>query len=326
VAKKKITIAAPAYNEAGVLPSFLEEIEKVLFQRTERGEALADRYVFSILIVNDGSTDDTLSVLMRYEGGLVLRVVDMSRNYGHIAACTACLDYMDGDALILMDSDLQDDPAAIVDFIAQWEQGYDVVYAMRTNREETRIYKMLFTAFYHILNFFVDVKIPLNAGNFSLMDKRIVEHIKSIPLRNRYLPGVRAYIGFRQTGVPVPRRGRHDRKSRVGIKGLFRLAFTGIFSFSYVPIRLFNILGGLSLTISFCLMLYALWGKLIGHTAVTAWASQIITVSFFGGINILGLGIIGEYIARIYDQIRGYPVYIVNDITVLCNHGEKMAR
>jgi dolichol-phosphate mannosyltransferase len=321
--KKNITIAAPAYNEEKAISVFLKEIEDVLFySQNDQYARLIDRYSFSVLIVNDGSTDGTLSTLMNYKGRLDLKIADMSRNYGHIAACSACLDLMEGDAMILMDSDMQDDPAILPEFILKWEEGYDVVYAVRTARKEAGVYKYLFNSFYRILNALTNIRIPLNAGNFSLMDRKIVDQMRKIPLRSRYLPGIRAYVGFQQTGVPVPRRGRHDKKSRVGLKGLFRLAFTGIFSFSYVPIRLFNILGALSLAVSCCLALYALWGKLIGQTAAVAWASQIITISFFGGVNILGLGIIGEYVARIYDQIKGYPSYIINDIIVPDNKGE----
>jgi dolichol-phosphate mannosyltransferase len=213
-----------------------------------------------------------------------------------------------------MDSDLQDDPNAIAQFIAMWEAGYGLVYAVRTSRKEAGLLKIAFSAYYRLLNLITNIKMPTDAGNFSLMDKKILEHIKKIPLRNRYLPGLRAYMGFKQTGVSVPRRERHDKKSRVGLKGLFNLAFNGIFSFSYLPIRLFNVLGVFSLLIAMSLSFFALWSKLVSDGIVVAWASQIISIAFFGGINILGLGIIGEYVARIHDQIKGYPPYIVRDI------------
>jgi dolichol-phosphate mannosyltransferase len=267
-----------------------------------------------VLIVNDGSTDETLGVLRGYKGALDLEIVDLARNFGHVAACMACIDLVDCDALVLMDSDLQDDPKAIAQFIAAWEAGYDVVYAVRTSRKEAGLYKMAFTAFYRLLNLITDIRMPPDAGNFSLMDRKVLGHIKIIPLRNRYLPGLRAYVGFKQIGVPVPRRERHDKKSRVGLKGLFRLAFNGIFSFSYLPIRLFNILGFFSLLVSISLSFYALWHKLVASGTPLAWASQIISISFFGGINILGFGIIGEYVARIYDQTKGYPPYVVRKV------------
>jgi dolichol-phosphate mannosyltransferase len=311
--KKAITIAAPAFNESKTLPIFLRELEDIFSSRVKVGDACFDftQYRIRVMIINDGSTDDTLAVLCGYQGRLDLEIVDLARNFGHVAACMACIDMADCDALILMDADLQDDPNAVAQFLAAWEAGWDVVYAVRTTRQEAGVFKLGFAAFYRLLNLITNIKMPLDAGNFALMDRKVLEHIKRIPLRNSYLPGLRAYIGFKQTGIPVPRRERHDKKSRVGLKGLFRLAFNGIFSFSYLPIRLFNVLGAFSLFISFLLSFYALWCKIVAGVAVVSWASQIISISFFGGVNILGLGIIGEYVARIHDQIKGYPPYVV---------------
>jgi dolichol-phosphate mannosyltransferase len=313
---KTIAIAAPAYNEAKILPIFLRELEDILNSQVKVGDVFVDftQYSVKVLIINDGSTDETLTVLCDYQGNLNLEIIDLARNFGHIAACMACVDLVDCDALILMDSDLQDNPNAIAQFIAAWEAGWDVVYAIRTSRKEAKIAKLGFVIYYRLLNLITNIQIPLDAGNFSLMDRKILEHIKKIPLRNRYLPGLRAYVGFRQTGVPVPRRERHDKKSRIGLRGLFRLAFTGIFSFSYLPIRLFNILGFFSILISIVLSIYALWSKIVVGIPIISWASQIISISFFGGLNILGLGIIGEYVARIHDQVKGYPSYIVRSI------------
>ncbi|MDR0467065.1 MAG: glycosyltransferase family 2 protein [Deltaproteobacteria bacterium] len=314
--KKTIAVAAPAYNEAKALPAFLDELEDILCSRVQTGDIVIDftKYIIKVVIVNDGSTDDTLAVLCNYHGGLDLEIIDLARNFGHVSACMACIDLVDCDALILMDSDLQDDPKAIVQFIAAWEAGWDVVYAVRAARKETGLAKMGFVAYYRLLNMITNIKMPLDAGNFSLMDGKVLKHIKRIPQRNSYLPGIRAYMGFNQTGVSVPRRERHDKHSRVGLKGLFSLAFNGIFSFSYLPIRLFNILGILSLLAAILLSLYALWSKFIVEDSVVAWASQIISISFFGGINILGLGIIGEYVARIHDQLKGFPPYVVRNI------------
>jgi len=314
--KKCLVIAAPAFNEDRILPIFLQELENILSSRAKVGDIFVDftQYSIKVMIVNDGSTDNTLTVLCDYKGSIDLEIVDLARNFGHVAACMACVDLVDCDALVLMDSDLQDDPYAIAQFIAAWEAGCDVVYAVRTSRKEAGLVKIGFAAYYRLMNLIANIKIPLDAGNFSLMDRKVLEYIKKIPLRNRYLPGLRAYVGFNQVGLPVPRRERHDRKSRVGLKGLFRLACNGIFSFSYLPIRLFNILGFCSLLLSILIAFFALWSKLIMGSAVASWTSQIISVSFFGGVNIIGLGVIGEYVARIHDQIKGYPSYIVRNI------------
>jgi dolichol-phosphate mannosyltransferase len=303
--RKKIVITAPVFNEEKIINDFILEISGVV-------TPLSDRYQFELLLVNDGSTDRTLEILKKQLVPFDIRVINLARNFGHPAACSACLKFADGDAVVLMDSDLQDDPAAIQKFIAKWEQGDDVVYAVRENRKENFVRRFMFYGFYRLFKLIADVNVPLDSGNYSLLDKKIVEHINSIPQKNGYLPGMRAYLGYRQTGISVARRNRYDNCSRVGLRGLFRLAFNAFFSFSYVPIRLFNIIGSAALFLAFVITVYALINKFVLQTTIQAWTSQIITTSFFGGINLLGIGIIGEYVARLGDQIKGYPEFTLD--------------
>ena len=306
---KKITIAAPVYNELINIDKFVSELFDTI-------KPLSSIYDFRVLLINDGSDDGTEKILEKLvkKHGPFIKVVNLTRNYGHSAACAACVRYAEGDALILMDSDLQDDPAAIPLFLEKWEQGYQVVYATRTTRQENIFARFLFKSFYRFFNLVSAVKIPLDAGNFSLIDEQVYTIIRDSYEKNAYFPGVRTLVGFRQIGIPVARRPRQDGRSRVGYSGLFNLARNAIFSFSFLPIRIFNFLGGLALLLCFLIIIYALYYRLFTDIAVPAWASSIITISFFGGINLLGIGIVGEYVARIYDQVRRFPGYYVREI------------
>lgn len=307
--KKTVCIAAPAYNEEMNIERFYRELLETI-------APLQDRYDFQVLIVNDGSSDDTEDILERLsrENNERLTVINFSRNFGHTAACMACFQYCNSDAIILMDSDLQDDPAAIGMFLDKWEQGFDAVYAVRTKRKEGPVARFFFKAFYRLFNGVSEVKIPLDAGNFSLMDKKVYSRLQGGNEHRAYIPGLRAMQGGRQTGVDVPRRERGGADSRVGYLGLFRLAKNAIFSFSFLPLKLFNFFGALALLAAFGLTVYALWYRLFTDHAIPAWSSQIIAISFFGGLNMLGIGIIGEYVARIYDLLRERSLFEVRDI------------
>lgn len=312
-----ISVIAPLYNEIEGIKLFVEELEAE-FEKI----GYADRH--EVVLVNDGSTDGSDRELDRivanYPGKI--KAVHLSRNFGHAAAVYAGLEQADGEVIILMDSDMQDDPASFALFLQKWREGYDVVYSKRTARQESAPTRFLFWLFYRILTLMSETHIPQDAGNFSLMDRRVVNKLLSLPEKNIYLPGLRAWVGFKQTGVSVPRRSRYDDLARTGLKGKWNLAVTAIFSFSYLPLLLFRLFGILAVSISLALAIYALYQKLISGTAVKAWASNIITTTFFGGLNLLGIGIIGEYISRIYNEVKGRPKYIIDRI----NTGEKDLR
>ena len=310
---KSILIAAPVYNESSVIIEFLNELNTVL-------ATLLDSYKFEFLLVNDGSIDNTIDMLKTYNNTIPLRVVSLARNFGHQAACQACLDEMancEHDAMIIMDSDMQDDPGYIVEFIDNWEKGHLVCYAIRKSRQESVLYRFMFKSFYRILNFCARIKIPVDSGIYSLMDKKVVNYMLKSNLKNWYLPGVRAYVGFSQIGISVPRRIRHDNISKVGIMGLFRLAFSAIYSFSYVPIRIFNFLGLLSILVSALLLAYILFSFFITGITIPAWSSIMTTIIFFGGINMFGLGMMGEYLAIIHSRQQNLPNYIISDELII---------
>ena len=304
-----LSVVAPMFNEAANAAPFVEEVLAAV-------DALGLPCAHELVLVDDGSWDGTSETLdaiaQKYPGAL--RVVHLTRNVGHAAAVSAGLDHARGAAVILMDADRQDDPAAFGPFLQKWQEGCEVVYAQRVLREESPPKRALFWLFYRAFAWMANVRIPLDAGNFALLDRRVVKQLQALPERNRYLPGLRAWVGFKQAGVPVPRRARYDQQARVGFRGLWTLAMNAVFSFSYVPLFVFRIAGLLSLGLSLAVILFALYHKFFTGRAVLAWASQLVTTSFLGGINLLGIGLLGEYIARIYDEVKARPIYIVDRV------------
>jgi dolichol-phosphate mannosyltransferase len=199
-------------------------------------------------------------------------------------------------------------------FLDQWENGFDVVYAQRFNRKENAAKRFLFFSFYRVLNSIADSAIPSDAGNFGLMDRKVVDALLQLPERDRFFPGLRSWAGFQQTGIPVERAARHDDHPRVSLRGLFRLAKTAIFSFSGFPLKFFYVIAGISAAVCTGSIGFVLWHKMMTGLAVPGWTSMIITASFFGALNALGISILGEYVIRIYDQVRSRPVYLADSV------------
>jgi dolichol-phosphate mannosyltransferase len=265
-----------------------------------------------LIFVNDGSSDGSGPILDALAARPCVRVLHLSRNFGQQAAVHAGLLHAAGDAIIVMDSDLQDDPETILSFLEKWEAGYDVVYAVRFHRKENAVKRSLFFAFYRMLHLISDTPIPKDAGNFGLIDRRAARQIAHLVDRDRYYPGLRRWVGFRQTGIPVERKARHDDFPRVSLAQLFRLAKTAIFSFSTFPLTMFYGIAGMSILVCAGLCGFTLYHKLVSGLAVPGWTSITIAASFFGALNALGIGILGEYMARIYDQVRARPLFIVD--------------
>lgn len=301
-----VSVVLPVYNEAEVLANLCKQVHCALKDLGARRE---------IIFVNDGSRDASPQILdqlaARYPE---VRVVHFSRNFGHQAAVQAGLAHARGDAVILMDSDLQDSPRAILRFVAEWQKGYDVVYALRTERKEAWWKRALFNGFHRLLSSVATVRIPQDAGNFGLMDARVVRQLMTLEERDRYLPGLRSWVGFRQTGINVERQARYDKQPRVSLRGLWRLAKTAIFSFSSLPLTVFYGIGYSALALFFCLAFYALGCRFITGTAIPGWTTHVLTGSFFGALNALGISMLGEYAVRIYDQVRNRPLYLVDRV------------
>lgn len=300
----RLSVVLPVYNEEHVL----EELARRVGLAACR---CADAY--EILFVNDGSRDgsgDRLDALAAANPNI--RVIHLARNFGHQAAVQAGLAHASGDCVMLMDSDLQDLPEAIPEFVARWRQGFDVVYAVRCKRKEAWWKRALFAGFHRLLSRVSVVPIPADAGNFSLIDRRAVNEIVAMGERDRYLPGLRSWVGHKQCGLEVERAARYDDHPRVSLRGLWRLAKTAVFSFSTCPLSVFHLIGALSLSLFVGLAGFSLYCKLFTELAIPGWTSHILSASFFGALNALGISILGEYVIRIYDQVRQRPIYVVD--------------
>ena len=299
-----LSIVLPVFNENAVLRRLIDSL-------TESLRELGHEY--EILFVNDGSTDGSDKRLDRLaEQNSHIKVIHLSRNFGHQSAVHAGLVHANGDAVIVMDSDMQDEPGCLADFIEHWQMGFDVVYAVRTNRKENLFKRILFHWFYRILNSVSTTTIPNDAGIFSLMDRKVVQNIIRLAETDRYLPGLRQWVGFRQIGIPVERNERHDEKPRVSMYGLFQLAKTALFSFSRVPLSSFYAIASVSVLVCIGCISFSLYHKMFTGLAIPGWASMTIIGSFFGALNALGIGVMGEYVVRIYDQVRARPQFIVD--------------
>lgn len=299
-----ISVVLPVYNEANVLATLLDRVSESLAACDAR---------YEIIFVDDGSRDASPRVLDELAAAHPwVRVVHFVRNFGHQAAVQAGLAHARGDAVVLMDSDLQDAPEAIPRFVDKWREGYDVVYALRTDRKENLLKRFLFAAFHRLLAAIASIRIPADAGIFGLVDRRAARAIVDLGERDRYFPGLRSWVGFRQIGVEVERGARYDQRPRVSLVGLMRLAKTAIFSFSSFPLTIFYAIGGAAAAVFLGLGGYSLFCKLFTDLAIPGWTSHILTGSFFGALNALGICILGEYVVRIYDQVRARPLYLVD--------------
>jgi dolichol-phosphate mannosyltransferase len=301
----EISIIVPVYNEEANIGPLCDRLADAL-----RGMGRS----FEVVFVNDGSTDCTLELLRRRrEQNPSLRILSLSRRFGHAAALAAGMDAVVGRAVVLMDGDLQDAPEVIPQFVRQWAEGAEVVYALRASRREPAAARALFRGFHRLMAGLSGIPIPRDAGAFSLMDRCVVDVIRRMPERHRYLPGLRAFAGFRSVGVPVDRAARADGRSRVGWRGLLRLAGDGIFSFSLLPLRLVTVLGLVSALVALGVLATVLYKKWVTGEAITGWASTMTAILFMGAVQLITLGIVGEYVGRIYEESKRRPLYVVSE-------------
>lgn len=303
----RVSVAIPIYNEESVLPELYRRVRDVLADLPGKGHEL--------LLVNDGSSDGTLEILEALaQIDPQVRVIALSRNFGHQAALTAALDHAAGDVVVLMDGDLQDAPETIPLFLEQHAQGVDVVYAIRTKRKEHLLKRTCYAAFYRIISRMSDVTLPEDAGDFSLLSRRVVDQLRQSPERHRYLRGLRSWVGFRQVGIPVERDARYAGQSKFSPRKLLKLAFDGIFSFSVVPLRMATMLGALVIAGSLLFAAYAIGVHLFFSRSPQGFTALITAVTFLAGVQLLFLGLIGEYIGRIFEQVKQRPQYVVDRI------------
>ncbi len=301
-----LSIVAPIYNELENIPELYRRVREVMSSSGETWE---------LVLVDDGSTDgstDKIRALAREDRHV--RPVIFARNFGHQVAITAGWDYARGDAVIIIDADLQDPPEVIPELVAKWREGYEVVYAVRAEREgETWFKKTTASIFYRIVHRITDVKIPVDTGDFRLMDRKVVDVLKTMHERYRFPRGMSAWVGFRQVGVPYKRAMRFAGVTKYPFKKMLKLALNAITGFSYFPLQLAAYFGFGAAGIAIIGIPVVIIMRLIGHGAFLGQATTLITVLFLGGVQLISLGVIGEYLGRIYDEVKGRPLYIVRE-------------
>lgn len=318
--KPKYTIIAPVYNETGCLQELWNQVSRVMNGLKEPWE---------LLLIDDGSTDGSTEMIRGLaEKDARVKPVIFSRNFGHQIAVTAGLDYSQGEAVVIIDADLQDPPEVILELIAKWKEGFQVVYAVRTEREgESWFKRTTASMFYRLIYRITDIKIPLDTGDFRLMDRKVVDALKKMGERHRFLRGMASWVGFKQVGVPYKRAARFSGETKYPFRKMLKLALNAITSFSYFPLQLAMYVGFIAAGISILAIPFVMFARIAGHSAFFGQATTLMAVLFLGGVQLICLGILGEYIGRIYDEVKGRPLYIVSeapgDIQINSNRREQ---
>lgn len=305
---KTLGIVAPVYNEEVGILGFLE-----------RMTAVAERLDFDsyeLLLVDDGSRDASVEkILKAQEENPSLSLLKLSRNFGHQAAVTAGLAHSQGDVVLVIDADLQDPPELLTEMVKAWEGGDEVIFAQRTSRQENGLRRLGFDLFHRFFRYFIEFPIPHNIGVFGLLDRRAVDEINLLTEKNRFLPGLHSWVGFQQGFVQYDRADRAAGEPSQTFKSLVKYALDGVLSFSYKPIRLIGVFGTLVSLSAFLLACYFTVKRIMGmETAFTGFTTLVILITLFGGMTLMALALIGEFVARIYDEVKNRPMFIVDRV------------
>ncbi len=311
-----LSVAVPIYNELESLPELHRRVNEVM---TGVGEP------WELLLIDDGSSDGSREWIQEVaQTDPIVKPVIFARNFGHQIAVTAGLDHSQGQAVVIMDADLQDPPEVIPELIAKWREGYEVVYAVRAEREgETWFKKITAALFYRLINRITDVDIPLDTGDFRLMDRQVIDVLTSMREKHRFPRAMVAWVGFRQTGVPYRRAARFAGETKYPFRKMLRLALNAITGFSYFPLQIATYLGFFSAGVSILAIPVVITLRLLGNQAFFGQATTLIAVLFLGGVQLISLGILGEYIGRVYDEAKERPLYILRKDTVKTKTGRK---
>lgn len=303
---KLLSVIIPVYNEEGNLELLFKRLEKVLSTTDATPE-----YIF----INDGSRDHSMEIIRQLAmKDSRVKFIDFSRNFGHQTAVTAGLDYCNGDCAIIIDADLQDPPEMITELYTKWKEGFEVAYARRRSRQgENFLKKWTARVFYRLLKKITSIQIPVDTGDFRIIDRKVINVLKQMPEQQKFLRGQISWIGFRQTAVEYDRDERYAGKTGYTYSKMIRFALDGITSFSNFPLRFATMMGFLVSAIAFLLILYALYQRLVSREFVPGWASLMLAILFMGGVQLISLGIIGEYISRMDVNVRKRPLYIVKE-------------
>jgi dolichol-phosphate mannosyltransferase len=307
------SIIVPVFNEKECLAELYQRICAVMDSTKE---------VWEFVMIDDGSRDGSTDIIrgLAKEDSRV-RAVIFARNFGHQIAVTAGLDYARGQAVVIIDADLQDPPELILELAARWREDYQVVFAVRTEREGENWFK-LFSAsmFYRIISRITDVKIPMDAGDFRLLDRKVVDVLKNMHERHRFLRGMAAWVGFRQIGVPYQRAARFGGETKYPLRKMIRLALNAITGFSYFPLQLATYIGFVAATFSILAIPAVIIARLAGNQPFYGQTTTLISVLFLGGVQLISLGILGEYLGRVYDEVKGRPLYITSEAPDIDRH------
>jgi len=307
--RKLVSYIFPAFNEVETLPELSKVLQPILIE-------VEKKYRTEIIFINDGSKDNTLGLLNEMASkDKRIRILNFSRNFGHQIAISAGLDFAEGDAVIIMDVDLQDPPTVSLDLLKKWEEGFQVVYAQRRSRKDGFFKRITAFGFYRVLSAFADIDIPKDTGDFRLMDKVVVQEIRKYKEHNRFMRGLVSYLGFRQTGVLFDRANRFAGATHYPLKKMLKLANDAIVSFSYAPLRIVNRLGYVLMAISSLAVLVWLLAKVFAWNVHYPTSVDVLIVgAFLTGINLAALGILGQYLGRIYSEVQDRPLYILNPV------------
>jgi glycosyltransferase involved in cell wall biosynthesis len=304
--RPEISIVLPVCNEEENIPELHKRLTAVM---CDGGLS------YEIIFVDDGSTDGSAAQLRWLTTcDPSLRIVELARNFGHQVAISAGLDYAQGDAVIVMDADLQDPPEVLPEFIAGWRDGNDVVYAIRQQRQESWPKRAAYAAFYRMLRKVANVDIPLDSGDFCIMDRRVVDLLRSMPERNRFVRGIRSWVGLRQMGLPYERHARHAGRPKYSFSRLMLLALDGFISFSHMPLRVASLLGLAISLLSFLLAAFYFVKRLTTGLTPPGFATLVVAIFFLAGIQLTTIGVVGEYIGRIFDEVKQRPLYVVRRV------------
>ena len=304
---RRVTIAIPIHDEEAVIPALLQRVRAVL-DGTPGGP-------HELLLVDDGSRDGSLRLLeAAARDDARIRVVVLSRNFGHQAAVSAAFDHALGDVMLVMDGDLQDPPEALPVLLARLDEGFDVVYVLRTRRKESLALRMSYHVAYRMIAWLSKLALPVDAGDFALLSRRAVDAVRELPERQRYLRGLRSWVGFRQTGVAIERESRAAGESKYSVRRLVGLALDGAFAFSTAPLRFIGVIGGLVLALATVFSGYAVYARLVLGRSPQGFTALTVLLTLLGGMILVSLWIIGEYVGRIYEEVKRRPIYLVDRI------------
>lgn len=305
--KKVLSVVVPVFNETEVINHFYDRVKRVV-------DSIEFMH-YELVFVDDGSSDDSYDKLVKLANDdKGIRVLKLSRNFGHQVAITAGIDIAKGDAVVVIDADLQDPPEVIIQFINKWKQGYDVVYGVRNKRKgESRLKLWTADIFYRLLKNLIKIDIPLDTGDFRLMSRRMVENFKRLKEKDRFVRGLTSWLGFEQIGVFYERDERYAGETKYPYSKMIKFALDGITSFSSIPLKLASWLGFLTSILAFIYACSVFIQKFLGHT-VQGWATIMVGMLFIGGVQLISLGIIGEYIGRIFNEMKQRPLYVIDHV------------